>query len=48
MQFMLYRQESILAIVVFPSQKMKMYKEFGVLLACENIEKFQAVRRVSV
>jgi hypothetical protein len=44
----LYRRESILAIVIFHSQKITMYVEFGVLLACEKNEKFLAVRRIGV
>jgi hypothetical protein len=40
----MYRRELILARVVFPRQKIIMYNEFGVLLACENIGKFLAVR----
>jgi hypothetical protein len=38
----------ILAIVVFPSQKIIMYNEFGVMLACENVGKFLAVCWVGV
>jgi hypothetical protein len=39
----LYCQESILAMVVFPRHKIIIYHEFGVLLACENVDKFIAV-----
>jgi hypothetical protein len=45
---LLYRRESILAIDVFPRQKIIMYNEFGVLLACENVGKILAVRRACV
>jgi hypothetical protein len=41
-----YHQESILAIVILPRQKIIMYNEFGVLLACENVGKFLAVCQV--
>jgi hypothetical protein len=42
----LYRRELILSIVVFFRPKIIMYNEFGVLLVCENIGKFLAVRWV--
>jgi hypothetical protein len=40
-----YCRESILAIVIFPRQKI-IYNDFVVLLACENVVKFLAVRQI--